>query len=63
MYSSCPRGKGGVWRARMMASSVDLFNLYANYSRSSESGRDEMMKVLTNRPKHFMIVDVSVTGQ
>ncbi len=29
----------------------------------SESGREEMMKVLTNRSKHFMTVEVSATGR
>ena len=50
-----------VWRA--MASSVDLFSLYANCRGSSESGREEVMNDLTNRSKHFMTMEVSATGR
>lgn len=40
----------------------DLFGLYVNCSWSSESGGEEVMKVLTNCSKHFMMVEESATG-
>ena len=46
-----------------MASSVDLFALYANYTGSSESGREEVMNDLTNRSKHFLTMEVSASGR
>lgn len=46
-----------------MASSGALFRQYANCCGSSESGGEEVMKVLTKHSEHFMMVEVSATGQ
>lgn len=41
-----------------MASSVDLLALYANWSRSSADGRQDMMWQQTSFSKHFSITGV-----
>lgn len=48
-----------MWRVRKIASSADLFGLYANCSGSSESERKEVIKVLTH---HSKLVELSATG-
>jgi hypothetical protein len=54
--SSCP---GGRWQCE----SVNLLGRYANWSKSKMSDIMELMCAITSLSKHFMIIDVSATGQ
>ncbi len=63
------------WRAVAMASSVERLDLYANWKRSREAGRQggreagrqggrtDLMCCMTSRSKHFMRIGVSATGR
>ena len=55
------RWERAVWTAIEIASSVDLFGRYANWSGSRVSGI-MMLSAITNLSKHFMATDMSATG-
>ncbi len=46
-----------------IASSVERFGLYANWSGSSVLGRLVLIFCMTNLSKHFIMIGVSAMGQ
>ncbi len=46
-----------------MASSVERFGRYANWSGSSVLGRLDLIWCMTNLSKHFIMIGVSAMGR
>jgi len=51
-----------VWKTKEMASSVDLFTLWANWWRYNVAGMSFLMCERTSLLKHFITVRVRATG-
>ncbi len=46
-----------------IVSSDEWLDRYANWKRSREGGRTDLMWCMTSRSKHFMRIGVSVNGR
>ncbi len=51
------------WRVEEIASSVERFGRYANWSGSSVLGRLVLILCMTNLSKHFIMIGVSAMGR
>ena len=51
------------WKDEEMASSVERFGWYANWNGSSDGGSLEVIWFFTTLSKHFIMMEVSATGQ